>query len=41
MNATIREAPERPISRAFGTVFPKPEQIAKLSPADCRLASAR
>lgn len=38
MNATIREAPERPISRAFGTVFPKPEQMARLSPAERSLA---
>lgn len=38
MDAIVREAPERPISRAFGTVFPKPEQMARLSPGDRRLA---
>lgn len=38
MQALVREAPERPISRAFGVVFPKPEEIAKLSPADQKVA---
>lgn len=35
----VREAPERPISRAFGVVFPQPDQMAKLTPADRRLAA--
>lgn len=34
LNAEVKETSERPISRAFGVVFPKPDQIAKLSPAD-------
>ena len=38
MNAEVREATERPISRAFGVVFPKADQIAKLSPADQMVA---
>ncbi|TPL40671.1 DUF87 domain-containing protein [Mesorhizobium sp. B2-4-6] len=39
MQALVREAPERPIDRRFGIVFPKPEEIAKLSPADKIVAS--
>ncbi|MBE1208136.1 helicase HerA domain-containing protein [Aminobacter carboxidus] len=39
LHAEIRQTPERPISRAFGLVFPKPEDMAKLSPADRRLGS--
>ncbi len=38
LHAEIKEAPERSISRAFGLVFPKPEDMAKLSPADRRVA---
>lgn len=35
----IRQAPERPISRAFGLVFPDAEQIRLLSPQDRKLAT--
>lgn len=38
MTHIVRESPERPISRAFGVVFPNLDQIAKLKPADRRLA---
>lgn len=38
MQALIREAPERPIERRFGIVFPSPETMLKLTPADRRLA---
>lgn len=34
MNATVREAPERPISRAFGAVFPPIEQILRMPKND-------
>lgn len=38
MQALVREAPERPVSRAFGVVFPKPEEMAKLEPVDRQIA---
>lgn len=38
MQALVRESPERPVSRAFGVVFPKPEDMAKLSDADKKVA---
>lgn len=38
MQHLVREAGERPIDRRFGISFPKPEDIAKLSPADQKVA---
>lgn len=38
MQALVREAPERPVSRAFGIVFPKPEEMEKLSDVDKKVA---
>lgn len=35
----IREAPERPVSRAFGVIFPPPEEMAKLPRADQMVAA--
>ncbi|MER8762866.1 DUF87 domain-containing protein [Mesorhizobium sp. M0968] len=39
MQQLIREAAERPIDRRFGISFPKPEAMAKLSPADQKVAA--
>ncbi|WP_189348011.1 DUF87 domain-containing protein [Mesorhizobium sp. M2D.F.Ca.ET.232.01.1.1] len=39
MQQLIREAGERPIDRRFGIAFPKPEVMAKLSPADQKVAA--
>lgn len=39
MQQLIREAGERPIDRRFGISFPKPEVMAKLSPADQKVAA--
>ncbi|TIT40832.1 MAG: DUF87 domain-containing protein [Mesorhizobium sp.] len=39
MQQLIREAGERPIDRRFGISFPKPEAMAKLSPADQKVAA--
>jgi GTPase SAR1 family protein len=39
MQQLVRETPERPIDRRFGIVFPNPEDIAKMSPADKMVAS--
>lgn len=39
MQALVREAAERPIDRRFGIVFPKPEELAKLSEADKHVAA--
>lgn len=38
MNHQVREAPERPVSRAFGLVFPSPEILAKMAPVDRKMA---
>ncbi|WP_292461411.1 DUF87 domain-containing protein [Mesorhizobium sp.] len=39
MQQLIREAGERPIDRRFGISFPKPDAMAKLSPADQKVAA--
>lgn len=39
MQALVREAPERPIDRRFGIVFPEPAGIARLGDADRKLAA--
>lgn len=38
MQHLIRETREGPVSRAFGVVFPSAEQLAKMSPADRKVA---